>query len=215
VEKVAHEFSLTSGEDLLAAIGYGKITPQQVIGRLAPEKLRTEEKKEDEGRLEKVIKKMTSRPKSLVKIDGIDNVLMSFAGCCNPLPGDKIVGFITRGRGVTIHTTDCINALTADSKRRIEARWALDGDSTFPTKIRVYSLDKKGMLAAISSSISGNGVNITGATIKTADDGNAESTFDIEIGNLKHLQKVINSLQKIAGVLKVERIRGWQGPAGP
>jgi guanosine-3',5'-bis(diphosphate) 3'-pyrophosphohydrolase len=215
VEKVAHEFSLTSGEDLLAAIGYGKITAQQVIGRLAPEKLRMEEKKEDEGRLEKVIKKMTSRPKSFVKIDGIDNVLMSFAGCCNPLPGDKIVGFITRGRGVSIHTMDCINALTADAKRRIEARWALDGNSTFPTRIRIYSLDKKGMLAAISSSISGNGVNITGATIKTTDDGNAESTFAIEIGNLKHLKKVITALQKITGVLKVERLRGWQGPGGP
>ncbi len=215
VEKVAHEFSLTSGDDLLAAIGYGKITAQQVIGRLAPEKLRMEEKKEDEGRLEKVIKKMTSRPKSLVKIDGIDNVLMSFAGCCNPLPGDKIVGFITRGRGVTIHTMDCINALTADAKRRIEARWALDGNSTFPTRIRIYSLDKKGMLAAVSSSISGNGVNITGATIKTTDDGNAESTFEIEIGDLKHLKKVINALQKITGVLKVERLRGWQGPGGP
>jgi GTP pyrophosphokinase len=215
VEKVAHEFSLTSGEELLASIGYGKITAQQVIGRLAPEKLRMDEKKEEEGRLEKVIKRMTSRPKGFVKIDGIDNVLMSFAGCCNPLPGDKIVGFITRGRGVTIHTTDCVNALTADTKRRIEARWALDGDSTFPTRIRIYSADKKGMLAAISSSISGNKVNITGAHIKTTDDGNAESTFDIEIGNLKHLKKVINALQKIAGVLKVERIKGWQGPVGP
>ncbi|MCJ7546317.1 MAG: TGS domain-containing protein, partial [Deltaproteobacteria bacterium] len=215
VEKVAHEFSLTSGEDLLAAIGYGKITAQQVIGRLAPEKLRIDEKKEDAGRLGKVIKRMTSRPKGFVKIDGIDNVLMSFAGCCNPLPGDKIVGFIARGRGVTIHTVDCMNALAADSKRRIEARWALDGDSTFPTRIRIYSADKKGMLAAISSSISGNKVNITGANIKTTDDGNAESTFDIEIGNLKHLKKVINSLQKIAGVLKVERLRGWQGPVGP
>jgi len=215
VEKVAHEFSLTSGEELLASIGYGKITAQQVIGRLAPEKLRTDEKKEEEGRLEKVIKRMTSRPRGFVKIDGIDNVLMSFAGCCNPLPGDKIVGFITRGRGVTIHTTDCINALTADTKRRIEARWALDEDATFPTRIRIYSADKKGMLAAISSSISGNKVNITGAHIKTTDDGNAESTFDIEIGNLKHLKKVINALQKIAGVLKVERIKGWQGPVGP
>ena len=214
-EKVAHEFSLTSGEELLASIGYGKITAQQVIGRLAPEKLRTDEKKEEEGRLEKVIKRMTSRPRGFVKIDGIDNVLMSFAGCCNPLPGDKIVGFITRGRGVTIHTTDCINALTADTKRRIEARWALDEDATFPTRIRIYSADKKGMLAAISSSISGNKVNITGAHIKTTDDGNAESTFDIEIGNLKHLKKVINALQKIAGVLKVERIKGWQGPVGP
>jgi len=214
-EKVAREFSLTDGEELLASIGYGKISTQQVIGRLAPEKLRMEGKKAAEGGLEKVIKRMTSRHKGLVKIDGIDDVLMSFAGCCNPLPGDKIVGFITRGRGVTIHTADCVNALTADPQRRIEAQWALDGDTAFPTRIRIYSADKKGMLAAISSSISGNGVNITGAQIQTTTDGNAESTFDIEIGNLKQLKKVFNSLQKIAGVMKVERIRGWQEPGGP
>jgi len=214
-EKVAHEFSLNNGEDLLASIGYGKITTQQVIGRLAPEKLRMDEKKEATGGLEKVIKRMTGRPKGLVKIDGIDDVLMSFAGCCSPLPGDQIVGFITRGRGVTIHTTDCINALAADPRRCVEARWALDGDTAFPTKIRIYSADKKGMLADISSAISGYEVNITGAQIKTTGDGNAESTFDIEIGNLKQLKKVINSLQKIEGVMKVERIREWQGPEGP
>jgi guanosine-3',5'-bis(diphosphate) 3'-pyrophosphohydrolase len=214
-EKVAHEFSLTNGEDLLASIGYGKITTQQVIGRLAPETLRIDEKKEAEGGLEKVIKRMTSRPKGVVKIDGIDDVLMSFAGCCNPLPGDKIVGFITRGRGVTIHTADCINALAADTRRCVEARWALDRDTTFPARIRIYSADKKGMLADISSAISGYKVNITGAQIKTTADGNAESTFDIEIENLTQLKKVINSLQKIEGVMKVERIRGWQVPVGP
>ncbi|UCC66041.1 MAG: bifunctional (p)ppGpp synthetase/guanosine-3',5'-bis(diphosphate) 3'-pyrophosphohydrolase, partial [Deltaproteobacteria bacterium] len=214
LHKVAQEFSLTNEEELLASIGYGKITTQQVIGRLAPEKVKIDEKKEGEGRLERVIKKMTSRSKGLVKIDGIDDLLVRFGGCCDPLPGDKIVGFITRGRGVTVHTMDCINALAVDPRRRIEVRWALEGDSTFPTRIRVYSTDKRGMLAAISSSISGNGVNITGAQIKTSSDGNAVSTFDIEIGNVKQLKKVIDSLQKIKGVMRVERIRGWQGPSG-
>lgn len=215
IERVAYAFSLSTGEDLLAAIGYGKITPQQVIGRIAPERLRGEGKRGEEGRLGKAIKKVASRAKGLVTIEGIDDVLMTFAGCCNPLPGDEIVGFITRGRGVTIHTADCINALAADSRRRLEARWAINGDSTFPARIKVYSADKKGMLAAISSSISSNGVNITAATIKTTPDGNAESTFDIEIGNLHHLNKVMGALQRITGVQRVERVRGWQVPAGP
>ncbi|MBW2038265.1 MAG: bifunctional (p)ppGpp synthetase/guanosine-3',5'-bis(diphosphate) 3'-pyrophosphohydrolase [Deltaproteobacteria bacterium] len=215
LHKVAQEFSLPNVEELLASIGYGKITTQQVIGRLAPEEIKIDEKKEGGGRLEKVIKKMTSRSKGLVKIDGIDDVLVRFAGCCNPLPGDRIVGFITRGRGVTVHTTDCINALATDPKRRIEVCWALEGDSTFPTRIRIYSTDRKGMLATISSSISGNGVNITGAQVKTTDDGNAVSTFDIEIGNLKQLKKITNALQKIKGVIRVERIKGWQGHLGP
>jgi guanosine-3',5'-bis(diphosphate) 3'-pyrophosphohydrolase len=214
-DKTAQEFSLTNGEELLASIGYGKITTQQVIGRLAPEKLKMDDKKTAEGGLEKVIKRISSRQKGLVKIDGIDDILMSFAGCCNPLPGDKIVGFITRGRGVTIHTADCLNALAADPKRRIEARWALDGDTTFPTRIRIYSADRKGMLATMSSSISGNGVNIIGAQIRTTGDGNAESTFDIEIGSLKQLKKILHALQNIDGVMKVERIREWQGPVGP
>lgn len=215
LQKIAQEFSLTNVEELLASIGYGKITAQQVIGRLFPEKVKIDEKKKGEGRLERVIKKMTSRSKGFVKIDGIDDVLVRFAGCCNPLPGDRIVGFITRGRGVTVHTADCINALTSDPRRRIEIRWALEGDSTFPTRIRIYSTDRKGMLAAISSSISGNGVNITGAQIKIIGDGNALGTFDIEIGNLKQLKKMIDSLQKIKGVMRVERIRGWQEPLGP
>ena len=213
--EVAHEFSLSDGEELLAAIGYGKITTQQVVGRLAPEKLKLVEKKAGEEGLGKIFKRMTSRPKGLVMIEGIDNVLMSFARCCNPLPGDKIIGFITRGRGVTIHTEDCINALAADPRRRIEARWALDGDTAFPTRIRIHSADKKGMLATISSSISRHGVNITGAQIKTTSDGTAESTFDIEIRNLKELKKVISGLQQIEGVMKVERVKEWQGPAGP
>lgn len=116
---------------------------------------------------------------------------------------------------MTIHTADCFNALAADPKRRIEARWALDGDTTFPTRIRIYSADKKGMLATMSSSISGNGVNIIGAQIRTTGDGNAESTFDIEIGSLKQLKKIIHALHNIDGVMKVERIREWQGPVGP
>lgn len=215
LQKIAQEFSLTNEEEILASIGYGKITTQQVIGRLAPEKVRIDEKKEREGRLEKVIKKVTSRSKGIVKIDGMDDVLMSFAGCCNPLPGDKIVGFITRGRGVIVHTVDCINALAADPRRHIEARWALEGDTTFPTRIRIYSADRKGMLATISSSISSNGVNITGAQIKTSGDGNAVATFDIEIGNVRQLKKVIGALQKIKGVMRVERVKGWQGPLGP
>jgi guanosine-3',5'-bis(diphosphate) 3'-pyrophosphohydrolase len=215
LEDVAREFSLTNGEELLAAIGYGKITTQQVIGRLAPETLRMEEKKGAAGGLKRVVRRMTTRQKGLVKIDGIDDVLMSFAGCCSPLPGNKIVGFITRGRGVIIHTADCINVIAADPRRCVEAGWSLDGDTAFPTRIRVYSADKKGMLADISSAISGYEINITGAQIKTTSDGNAESTFDIEIGNLKQLKKVINSLQRIEGVMKVERITGWQGPGGP
>ena len=215
LQKVAQEFSLTNETELFASIGYGKLTTQQVVGRLAPEKVKLEDKKEGEGRLERVIKKMTGRSKGLITIDGIDDVLVRFAGCCNPLPGDRIVGFITRGRGVTVHTAECINTLAADPRRHIEVRWSLEKDSTFPTRIRIYSDDRKGMLAALSSSISGNAINITGAQVKTTDDGNAVSTFDIEIGNLKQLQTVINSLQKIKGVMRVERVKDWQEPLGP
>ena len=212
LDRVAEEFSLKGSDDLLAAIGYGEITTQQVIGRLLPQKEQAPAKKE--SRIGKIIRSMARSSRGLIKIDGAEDIMVRFARCCNPLPGDKVVGFITRGRGITIHTADCINALGADPSRMIEVEWALNKDATLPAKIRVYSADRKGLLAAISSSIADQGVNITGAEVRTTGDGNAISTFDLELSSLKQLNKVINSLRKIKGIMRVERVREWQPASG-
>ncbi len=206
--KVAEEFSFQSVDDLVAAVGYGKVTANQIIGKILPqERLEQLEEEQKEGRLKHFIKKLTRGPKDALLIKGIDNVMVRYAGCCNPLPGDKVVGYITRGRGVTIHTADCQNAMDDDPHRKVEVEWDSTKEYTYPVRIRVYSDDKKGMLAEISNSISSNEANIKNAKVDTTDDNKAIGTFEVEIRDLNHLKKVFKGLEKIKGVNRVERIR--------
>jgi len=206
--KVADEFSFQDVDDLIAAVGYGKVTANQIIGKILPqEKLEQLEEEQKEGRLKHFIKKITRGPRDALLIKGVDNVMVRYAGCCNPLPGDKVVGFITRGRGVTIHTSDCQNAVDDDPNRRVEVEWDSTKEYTYPVRIRVYSEDKKGMLAEISNSIASNEANIKNAKVDTTDDDKAIGTFEVEIRDLNHLKKVIKGLEKIKGVNRVERIR--------
>ncbi len=206
--KVADEFSFQGVDDLFASVGYGKVTANQIIGKILPqERLEQLEEEQKEGRLKHLIKKITHGSKDALLIKGVDNVMVRYAGCCNPLPGDKVVGFITRGRGVTIHTSDCPNAMDDDPNRRVEVEWDSTKEYIYPVRICVYSEDKKGMLAEISNSISSNGANIKNAKIDTTDDNKAIGTFEVEIRDLNHLKKVLKGLEKIKGVNRVERIR--------
>jgi GTP pyrophosphokinase len=133
--------------------------------------------------------------------------MVRYAGCCNPVPGDKVVGFITRGRGVTIHTADCQNAMDDDPYRKVEVEWDSAKEYSYPVRIRIYSEDKKGLLGDISNSISSHEANIKNARVDTTEDKKAISTFEIEIRDLNHLNKVIRALEKIKGVYRVERMR--------
>ena len=196
--RVADELSFQGVDDLIAAVGYGKLTANQIIGKILPqERLEQLEEEQKEGRLKHFIKKITRGPKDALLIKGIDNVMVRYAGCCNPLPGDKVVGYITRGRGVTIHTSDCQNAMDDDPHRRVEVEWDSTKEYIYPVRIRVYSEDKKGMLAEISNSISSYEANIKNAKVDTTDDKKAIGTFEVEIRDLNHLKKVIKGLEKI------------------
>ena len=208
--KVASEFSFQEADDLLAAIGYGKMTANQILAKVvSQESLEQKEVKEGEegGGLKGLIQKITHRSKDALLIKGIDNVMVRYAGCCNPLPGDNVVGFITRGRGVTIHTADCKNAMDNDPHRRVEVEWGSAKEDMYPVRIQVISDDKKGMLAEISNAISINEANITNARVDTTDEKKAIGTFEVEIRDLNHLKKVIKDLKKIKGVNRVERMR--------
>jgi guanosine-3',5'-bis(diphosphate) 3'-pyrophosphohydrolase len=122
--KVAGEFSFKEVDDLIAAVGYGKVTANQIIGKILPqEKLEQQKEELKEGRFKHFIQKITRTPKDALLIKGIDNVMVRYAGCCNPVPGDKVVGFITRGRGVTIHTADCQSAMDDDPLRKVEVEF--------------------------------------------------------------------------------------------
>lgn len=206
--KVAGEFSFQGAEDLIAAVGYGKVTANQIIGKiLPPEKLEQKEEQE-ESRLKSLLHKITrAGPKDALLIKGIDNVMVRYAGCCNPVPGDRVVGFITRGRGVTIHTVDCQSVVDEDPNRKVEVEWDSTKGYSYPVRIRIYSDDKKGLLAEISSSFASNEANITNARVETTDDRRAIGTFELQIRDLNHLKKVIKGLEKIKGVHRVERMR--------
>jgi GTP diphosphokinase / guanosine-3',5'-bis(diphosphate) 3'-diphosphatase len=206
--RVASEFSFQGIEDLIAAIGYGKLTVNQIIGKILPqERLEQQQEELKEGRFKHFVQKITRSPKDALLIKGIDNVMVRYAGCCNPVPGDKVVGFITRGRGVTIHTADCQNAMDDDPHRKVEVEWDSAKEYSYPVRIRIYSEDKKGLLAEISNSFSSTEANIKNARVDTTEDKKAISTFEIEIRDLNHLNKVIRTLEKIKGVHRVERMR--------
>jgi len=206
-KKIAAEFGYAADEDLLAAVGYGKISSNQIVAKLLPEEKLKERAEHKESRLEAVINKLKGKSHSAVEIGGLDDVLVRFGKCCNPVPGDEIIGFITRGKGVTVHTADCQFALESDPERRVEVAWNRVKTAVLPVKIRVLCHDVKGILATITLAITNCEANIASAQIQSTIDQRGENIFEVNVTNLAHLQKVMNSLMKIKGVIKVERIK--------
>ncbi len=202
--KIAHEYSFKSEADLYAAIGYGRISPKVIITRLVPPAER--EKAKAALAEEKHVKKERTTTKSGVKVHGLTDVMVNFAKCCNPLPGDLIRGFITRGRGVTVHKQDCINLQTSDFKRIIDVAWDEEQPIRRTVKLGLQVENKMGMLSTISGVISASDSDIVQASIKTVSDHYAEGMFVISVRNLDHLTSVMNSLKAIKGVKKVERL---------
>ncbi|RII31301.1 MAG: GTP pyrophosphokinase [Geobacter sp.] len=206
-KKVAAEFGFAGDDDLLAAVGYGKISSGQIIGRLMPDEklqVRTDRK---ESKLTTVINKLKGKSSSAVEISGIDDVLVRFGKCCNPVPGDEIVGFITRGKGVTVHTSDCQFALDSDPERRIDVAWNKVKTAVLPVKIRVVCHDVKGILAGITTAITNCEANIASAHIQSTIDKRGENTFEVNVTDRAHLQKVMNAIMKVKGVINVERLK--------
>ena len=142
-----------------------------------------------------------------IKIKGIDGLVVKFAKCCNPIPGDRIMGFITRGRGLTVHLEECPNVHAYDDQRKIGVSWEMDKEYTYSVRLRVSADDKKGLLSDITSIISSSKANIINAQITTYPDKSATSVFEIEIQNAPQVQKITKSILKLKGVKAVERLR--------
>ena len=206
--KVASEFGFIGEDDLLAAVGYGKLSSSQIIGKLIPAEKLEAHKERKESRVGKIMDKLTRKSTSAIQINGIDDVMVRFGKCCNPVPGDEIAGFITRGRGVTVHTADCALALEGDPERRIEIAWNTTKKSALPVNIRVHCHDQKGILANITQAITNCEANISKASVQSTVDKRGINTFEVEVTDLNHLNKVMNHISKIDGVIKVERLKG-------
>ena len=209
LEKAAQALGYRQADDVLAAIGYGKVAPAQVLQQLLPaEKLAEAAPPEQPAvtnRITEIFRKMARRTTEGVRINGIEDVLVRYGKCCNPVPGDVIVGFITRGRGVTVHTVGCDKILGIDPERRVDVTWDAKADIKRQVSIRVITADRPGILAKLSQTFSEAGVNISQASCRTTPGEKAVNEFEVSVGDLKQLNSVIRSLEKIDGVQSVER----------
>jgi GTP pyrophosphokinase len=216
--KTANEYGHARAEDLVSAVGYGKLSPANILQKLLPpEKLAEKEKRDGNGvdghaqqssRLTELFRRVAQRNRTAggVRIGGLDDVLVRYARCCSPVPGDQIIGFITRGRGVTVHTRSCTKALETDPERRVEVTWDIRGDFKRAVNLRVRSDDRKGLLARLTETFAGVGVNILTANARSNGTQGAVSTFEIEIADVKQLNDVVRAIGAIPGVKSVERV---------
>ncbi len=205
--QVVTALSQRDEETMLASIGYGKLTPHQVLAHLLPPEA-LQQLPPEEGRLKKLFRKIARQNHGGVRVSGVEDMLVRFGKCCDPLPGERILGFVTRGRGVTVHAVDCPRVLESDTERRIEAVWENGAVSARPVMLEVMCIDEPGLLAAISKAISAAGVNISRAQVRSVPDKKAVNTFEVVVSSADQLNRVIRSLGKVRGVMKVARARG-------
>ncbi len=213
---VLNKFGFRDWDALCAAVGHGGVKEGQVTNRLAEEYLREKKKQEDQNVLLdalNIVQKLERyKSKSGVVVKGIGDVAVRFSKCCNPVPGDEIVGFVTRGRGVTIHRTDCINVmnLTEDDRHRlIEAEWDVEGKGmanvSYLASIRIVGTDRVGLMMEVSKVFTDEDVSVKSLTIKTT---KTTAIFDvaIEVKGKEQLEKIIKRLMKLNDILEIERV---------
>lgn len=199
MQKVLKFFNIQSLEDLHAFVGYGKLSAHQIVNKLLPEK------PVEEVPAAKVQK--PAKEQKGITIKGVDNVLYHRAKCCFPIPGDNLIGFVTRGRGVTIHRKDCpgLDRLAFDDARLVDVEWKPEGEATSPVRLLVETIDKPGILASISALISSVNVNISNITARSTEDEKAHITFILAVRDKGQLATLTQKIAQIEGVLKVSR----------
>jgi GTP pyrophosphokinase len=204
--KALGDFGVQKIDELFASIGYGKLAPKQVLLKLVPPD-RLHERAPD-GPVTAAVRRVLGGGEEKIKVRGIDDLLVFRARCCNPIRGEKIVGYITRGKGVSVHSATCPNVvnLLYDPERRIDVEWDKgDGASRYTVKLSMEVEDRKGLLAAVSAKIADINTNIRNMEAHTDDERHARIDVTIEISDLTHLERVIKSLRGVEGVLDVER----------
>jgi GTP pyrophosphokinase len=214
LDRVAREFNLVSEDELLVQLGDGKFTARDVIAKIPglAEKQETVEHSDKIKELESYTKELTTtvRKKSnkdnAVIVDGMDDVMVRMARCCNPIPGDPIVGYVTRGRGITVHTASCNRVEAGDLNRGVSVEWNSEFSFKHPVNIRVITHDRPGILSQISKSITGIGVNIRSALAKSLQDRKGSFVFEVEVKDYSELLKTISTLEGLEEVIAVNRI---------
>ncbi len=197
LEHLAKEFSFKTGEDLYASIGFGRTSVNQVIHKVMPE----EQKKEHKEAAPK--KKQVG---SSVVVKGVENLLVRYARCCRPIPGDEIIGFITRGKGITVHRMNCPYADEIDAQRLIPVEWDSGISESHEIEFSVICEDKPGMLGSITAILGLKNVNITKLNATSLPDGHSKCVFRVLVKDLHELEKIATEIRKLKGVARIERV---------
>jgi len=206
LQEYAEQLDKKTVIDLFAAIGNGSLSPSSLIHLISPE-----EEKSTVGMVNKVLNRI--RGSNGVRVQGLDSMMFRFAGCCQPVPGEEIIGFITRGRGVTVHHAECRLAIDLANKspeRKIAVSWDSGRDQSFVVQLEVTVEDRKGMLRDITQAIADVNTNVRGAEI-SAGDTTAVGKFLVEVSNLSHLNRIVDKIRKVKGVINIKRTRNYEG----
>jgi GTP diphosphokinase / guanosine-3',5'-bis(diphosphate) 3'-diphosphatase len=205
IKKIYDEYGLNSLEDLMVSVGYGKISPKHVVRLFLPEEIARGE----EIPAEKPKKKAPPVSTPGISLTGIEDVMVHYAKCCNPIPGDEIVGYISRGRGINIHTAQCPHIQEFDSERVVDVQWSIREKHTYPVGMRVVCKDQKGLVAELSAVISSMDINISHAEIDTRlHDMQAICDFKLDVNDLNQFNQIVSAIKKLKSVISVERVAG-------
>ncbi len=208
LESLLPEFNCSRREDLYSAIGFGKVSAKNVLQKLDPEKTRQEAAAGEESRFSKIVSKVFGRTDGDIRVKGHDDLLVFRARCCNPIKGEDIVGYITVGRGISIHSANCKNVenLLLNPDRKIEVSWTdKTEERSYPVRLSIYTEDRTGVLAEITAAISNMGTNILNASAQTVAGRYGLIEITAEVTDMHHLDKVMNTVKGIKGVRDVER----------
>ncbi|MCI0657999.1 MAG: bifunctional (p)ppGpp synthetase/guanosine-3',5'-bis(diphosphate) 3'-pyrophosphohydrolase [Acidobacteria bacterium] len=194
-------------DDYYAAVAYGKVSVKQLVGHLVPD---TEWKEPTESKITTVVKKALGLSGTAVKVRGLDDVMVYLAKCCGPIRGEPIVGYITRGKGVSVHSQRCPNVerLLYDPERKIEVAWAGSKEAKFQVRLNITSEDRQGVLARVTSAIADEKSNISDVSAKTYEGKHGQIILTLDISDLDHLERIVKRLRGIQGVRQVERQSG-------
>ena len=204
IERVADSLGFKTVDDLIAHVGFGKITPLQILNKAVPHLEKQEDK--NEGLLKKLVGQKKKKESTGVIVKGLDDILVRFSKCCNPLPGDPITGYITQGQGVTIHRKSCLNMLKLSKERQIEVQWSSENTESYPASIKIRTEDRFGLLADIATVITKNKTNILSANTETLETGVCLFYFTILVESSNQLRQIMSSIRKIKKVMDVKRI---------
>ena len=209
LESMLPDFNLSQMEDLFARIGFGKLSPRQVLKKLEPSKVEEQEDEESgTSRVTQMVNKVLRRPDTAIQVNGYDELLVYRAQCCNPIRGEEIIGYITTGRGISVHSVDCpsVEKLLLNPEWKVQVKWTEDGKKgIYPVRLLISTEDRTGILADVTSAVSQIDTNIVNVNAQTVDDRYGVIDMTVEISDIHHLEEIMDCLKAIEGVREVER----------